>query len=910
MGERIFCIFALPILLLNMNIRNCILILLFTFCFSVVSNAQNCFEINRILVDACGAPEGENEMVFFTVGSTSLNTSSLVVAWANTNANWLGVAQGQLTQATTATLNASIQACGYLIEPTGGVLPAFSKVILITSENMNPSFNSFAGLADTVYIIYQTAGNTAGHFKNFPSSSPRTLTMNFGACSDVVSYIPDSLVDQGGVHVAADGATVEFDAAGNATYSNRGCQAPVNVLGANITASDSTVCNGATITLNAGNITGAYSGFFWTGGNGVIASPNDTTTLYQTSSSITGNDVIYFGIIGNCLDTVIYPIQIQVGAGSAPVISASGPTTFCIGDSVTLTVSSGTGYLWSTGDTSASITVTQTGNYSVAVTGACGIDTLSQSVLAVNGAVTSITANGPVTFCQGDSVTLTATGTGTFLWSNGSTSNSITVLQTGYYSVILTSNCGVDTAFQQVTVTSGTSVSIAANGPTTFCQGGSVTLTATGGAPYLWSNGATTATITVNSSGTYSVTGNSSCGINIDSVTVNVLQSPVASISPNGPTTFCEGGSVTLTASGGTSYLWSSGQTNAAVTITNGTVYTVTVTNLCGSSFATQYITVNPLPVASIVAGGPTSFCQGGSVTLAASGGNSYLWSDGSVNNNITVSQTGTYTVTATNACGSDSASISVSSISNPQAQILSVSNPVILCPNESVQLLASTDLSYSYLWSSGDTASAITVNNGGVYTLTVTNICGSSVAGVTVVESNLQASANATPLSGLSPLNVSFINSSVNFTSATWNFGDGSSSSSGSPQHTYTSYGNYTATLTVADSLGCSELLSFSIFVDEIVNFSLPNIITPNADGRNDNFEFITNAGVEEYSISIFNRWGKEVRKITSSDIIIWDGKNDSGNECSSGSYFYSIEIATVKGEVVKKKGIIEIVK
>jgi gliding motility-associated-like protein len=896
---------------MNMNLRPYITHLLILLCLSSQSKAQNCFEINRILVDACGSPEGENEMVFFTVGNTPLSTSTLNVAWANTNANWLGVSVSQQTQVTTAALNATIQACGYLVEPIGGVLPAFSKVILITSENMNPAFNSFSALADTVYIIYQTAGNTAGHFKNFPSPNPRTLTINFGACSDVVSYIPDSLIDQAGLHIAADGATVEFDAAGNATYTNTGCQAPVNVLGATTSASDSTVCPGASITLIANNITGNYAGFFWSGGNGVIITPADTVTQYQTNGAFTGTDIIYFGLIGTCLDTVLYPVQIQIGVGNTPVITSSGPTTFCNGDSVTLTVNNGSSYLWSTGDTTASITVNQTANYSVTVTGACGVSTVSQQVNVVTSATTSISANGPVTFCLGDSVTLTASGTGIFLWSNGSISSSITVFQTGNYSVILTSSCGSDTAYQQVNVTTGTPISITPSGATTFCAGSSITLTASGGAPYLWSTGATTATVTVNTSGTYTVTGNSSCGNNVDSVLVTVLQPPTATITANGPTTFCQGGSVTLTAAGGSSYLWSGGQATPAITVNSGTAYTVTVTNLCGNSTATQNITVNPLPVASIAASGSTTFCQGGSVTLTALGGNSYVWSNGSVSNSISVSLSGTYIVTATNQCGNDTASISVESVVAPQSQIISSTNPLVLCPDETLQLQAVTNNSYIYQWSSGDTTSTINVNNGGLYSLTVTNICGSSVSSVTISQSNLQAAATANPLSGIAPLNVSFANGSSNYNSLQWNFGDGSASSTlASPQHTYTSYGSYTATLTVADTLGCSVLLSFNIFVDEIVNFSLPNIITPNGDNRNDNFEFITNAGVEEYTITIYNRWGKEIRRITSSEIKIWDGKNDSGNECSAGSYFYSIEITTVKNEVVKKRGLVEIEK
>lgn len=893
-----------------MILRNSIIALFISFCFSSSLKAQNCFEINRILVDACGSPEGENEMVFFTVGNAALNTSALTVAWANTTAPWRGIVQSQQTQDTTAVLNASVQACGFLVEPTAGVLPAFSKVILITSTNMNPASNSFASLADTVYIIYQDSGNTAGHFKNFPSPNPRTLTMSFGGCSDVVSYIPDSLIDQAGVHIDADGATVEFDAAGNATYTNFGCQAPIDVLGATISASDSIVCPGAIVTLNAINIIGNYAGYFWSGGNGVIITPLDTVTQYQTNSTFLGTDVIYFGLIGTCLDTILYPLQIQIGTGSTPVITASGPTSFCSGDSVTLTVNNGSSYLWSTGDTTASITVNQTANYSVTVTGACGVSTVSQQVTVVSGVVTSISANGPVTFCQGDSVILTASGAGNFFWSNGATTSSITVFQTGNYSVILTSSCGSDTAYQQVNVTTGTSVSITASGATTFCLGSSITLTASGGSPYLWSTGANTATITVDSTGTYTVTGNSTCGSNVDSVLVTVIQPPFATIIPNGPTTFCQGGSVTLTAMGGSSYLWSSGQTTSIISVNSGAAYSVTVTNLCGSSVATQNITVNPLPVASISANGSTTFCQGDSITLIATGGNSYVWSNASVSDSITVSQNGNYIVTATNQCGNDTASVNIAVVDPPQSQIISQPLSAVICHGSLVQLGAVSNGSYTYSWSDGSATPSISVSTGGVYTLTVTNACGSDVSDIVVLESTLYASASASPTSGLAPLNVSFLNNSLNYSSLLWTFGDGTTSNSFSPYHNYTGYGNYAASLTLYDTLGCTQTLTFNIFVDEVINFSIPNIFTPNDDDFNDNFEIKDGKGIVVVFATIYNRWGNEIAEVTSANLKLWDGKDKDGKMCSAGSYFYRLRIATVKDQWIEKNGYVELVK
>ena len=80
--------------------------------------SQSCFTINSILVDACGNPEGENEMVRFTVGASPLQVSSLNVSWPSTNLNFLGICQNANTAQKVADLNATIQSCGYLLEPS------------------------------------------------------------------------------------------------------------------------------------------------------------------------------------------------------------------------------------------------------------------------------------------------------------------------------------------------------------------------------------------------------------------------------------------------------------------------------------------------------------------------------------------------------------------------------------------------------------------------------------------------------------------------------------------------------------------------------------------------------------------------------------------------------------------------
>jgi hypothetical protein len=216
-------------------------------------------------------------------------------------------------------------------------------------------------------------------------------------------------------------------------------------------------------------------------------------------------------------------------------------------------------------------------------------------------------------------------------------------------------------------------IAVADNSGTTpndgiLCVGASATLTATGGTSYSWSTGATTAAITVSAAGTYSVTvvNDMGCsGTASTAIIVNALPTPAITVTDNSGTTpndgvVCQGASATLTASGGTSYIWSTGATTAAITVNTANNYTVTVTNANGcTATATSAITVNPLPTPAIsfaetsgVANNDGIICSGASATLTASGGTSYVWSNGFTTTSISVSVAGTYTVTATNANG------------------------------------------------------------------------------------------------------------------------------------------------------------------------------------------------------------------------------------------------------------------
>jgi hypothetical protein len=221
-------------------------------------------------------------------------------------------------------------------------------------------------------------------------------------------------------------------------------------------------------------------------------------------------------------------------------------------------------------------------------------------------------------------------------------------------------------------------------------------------------------------------------------VTLTIITVSQASVSAGGPTTFCQGGSVTLTANNGTSYNWSTGATTQSITVSTSGSYSVTVTTGgCVSTSPPVNVTVNALPTASISANGPLAFCQGGNVVLTASAGTSWQWSNGAVTQSITVSNTGNYSVSVTNANGCSATSATTSVIVSPNLVVtLSAAPYTRLFPGLSTTLTANVTPagSYNYTWYKDNvqipginapTLSGIDPYKLGSYTVTVTNPTG-----------------------------------------------------------------------------------------------------------------------------------------------------------------------------------------
>jgi PKD repeat protein len=291
-------------------------------------------------------------------------------------------------------------------------------------------------------------------------------------------------------------------------------------------------------------------------------------------------------------------------------------------------------------------------------------------------------ATATYTYCAGATATTlsaTATGTNSLKWYTVATGGtaltsaptpSTATAGTFTYYVAQANAEGTEGPRTTITVTvnalPATPV-ITANGPTTFCTGGSVDLTTATASTYSWTGGIQTQTITVNTSGSYivSISDANGCTATANAVTVNVSNAPVPTIQTVGNTALCNGETVALTASLSDSYAWSTGDTTQTINVTTaGAIYvTVTNANACdgvGQS-ATVNVTVTPQPVA--IVGSPA--INGNVVTFSNSSTNAtaYSWDFGDFTNSSASAPVHAYaasnsyqvTLTATNGnCTSD----------------------------------------------------------------------------------------------------------------------------------------------------------------------------------------------------------------------------------------------------------------
>jgi hypothetical protein len=318
-----------------------------------------------------------------------------------------------------------------------------------------------------------------------------------------------------------------------------------------------------------------------------------------------------------------------------------------------------------------------------------------------------------------------------------------------------------------VSLTAGNAANIAvtANGPLTFCQGQSVTLTAAAGfTNYVWSNGTQGSVLVATQAGTYSVTAEGgACGGVSDDVVVSVSPAQTLSVTPSGSVVLCQGETVTLVAQAGfTNYLWSTNESGNELEVGLAGLYSVSATdaNGCSAVSSNVNVSINPVFSVGVTPSGNVSICDGESITLTAqSGFSDYVWSNSSEGPVLTVSSPGFYSVSATNAqgCQGSSQIVNVSIINVGNIGFTWTQTDV---PIYTVQFTSSVDAN-SYLWEFGDIAGttsteanpSFTYPNDAIYdvTLTVETDCGDFTVSqeIDVIKTSIES------IAGLNSLNI-----------------------------------------------------------------------------------------------------------------------------------------------------------
>jgi gliding motility-associated-like protein len=462
-----------------------------------------------------------------------------------------------------------------------------------------------------------------------------------------------------------------------------------------------------------------------TAGQTVSATAGFSTYLWNTSAatpSITVNASGTYSVIATDAAGCIARDTVVVAVYPLPVVALGNDFTVCPG--VTSFLDAGTGflnYIWNTSATSSTISPAP-GAYSVTVTDVNGCQN-SDAINILTFPAPSVSLGADRAFCQGSTTNLSATaGMASYAWNTGATSQSISPAFPGTYMVTITDANGCEDA--DTILLNWNAAPIVSLGPDlSFCGGGAPqTIAATSGfSSYLWNTTATTPSISVNASGTYSVIATDAAGcIAYDTVIVTVLPAVVVNLGAD-TVAICDSGSVMLDAGpGALNYAWSgSSSANQFLVVNTPGTYSVTATGVGGCTGMDTVVVLTTSAIGANLLPPTGAYCETASLELDPGAGYlSYDWNNGASNAQIlNVDTAGSYFVEVIDANGCRFLdTIAITEIQMPPLEVADV----IICPGETATLVANSGFS-NYLWSTGATTPTINAVPPGNYNVTVT---------------------------------------------------------------------------------------------------------------------------------------------------------------------------------------------
>ncbi|MCF8374699.1 MAG: T9SS type A sorting domain-containing protein [Bacteroidales bacterium] len=579
-----------------------------------------------------------------------------------------------------------------------------------------------------------------------------------------------------------------------------------------------------------GNSTGSIDLTITGGTPSFIISWNDGITTEDRSSLPAGSYSVTVTDANGCVATAGFIIT----QPALLVATASATNLKCFQDNtgaVSLVVTGGVTpyyYSWSNGSALGSLNGLAAGTYNVTVTDANGCTanagaTVTQpTILAASIAGTNVNCNGNANGAANLSVT-GGTPAYSYLWNGGETTEDLTGLSGGTYSVTVTdaNNCTAPASVviaEPATLTlSHTQVNILCNGNST----GSIDLTIAGGTPsftILWSNGAATEDLTAIAAGSYSVTVTDANGC-VATLGTIITQPAVLFATASATDLKCfqdNTGAVSLVVTGGVTpyyYSWSNGSALGSLNGLAAGTYNVTVTDANGCTATAGASVTQPSVLAASIVGADVD-CHGsanGTANLSVTGGTpayTYLWNGGEVTEDLTGLSGGSYNVTVTDAnnCTAQASVV----IFEPTAITLSLNSPA--CNGfEISQFGASTGIinttagggtgTLHYLWSNSATTASLSALPAGTYTLTVTDDNNCTKTGSITLDQppalliTVSSVSNVKCYGGSSGAITISVNGGVPTYSYTWSNGAGTANLTNVPAGTYT--------LTVTDFCG-----------------------------------------------------------------------------------------------------------
>jgi gliding motility-associated-like protein len=702
-------------------------------------------------------------------GSLSATTGTSVTATPTVTTTYTVTATGANTCISTQTLVVAVNptptvtitspppticsGSSTVLSASGATTYSWSPAVGATTSTVTVSPGS-----TTTYTVTGTSGGCTSAQQTVVVTVNPSPTITASGSTNICSGNSTVISANGGTTytwspaIGATTSTVSVSPGSTTTYTvtgtTAGCTSAPQTVTVTVTPTPTvtlsappTICSGNSTTLTASGAT-TYT---WTpgGSNGstLSVSPGSTSTYTVTGSN------------GAC--TAVSPATVVVTVNPTPTVTLSAPPTICSGNSTTLTAGGATTYTWLPGFLSGStVSVSPGSTKTYTVTGTTsGCNSAPATIVVTVNATPTLGISGPVTICAGGSTTLTGSGASTYQWQPGAlTTSTISVTPGATTTYTLTGSsaaaCPAAPATVVVTVSSVPTLTVSA-GPSTICSGSSSTLTASGATTYTWTPGAltgSTVSVSPGTTETYTVVGTLAGCSSSAPATVIVTVNPTPTVSLPISPTICPGGSVSLTASGATTYTWtpstslsaSTGTTviaNPASTIT----YTVTGTST-GCTSAPQTVTVSVVSTMTVTIT-PTapSICSGGSTVLTAGGAATYVWSpvtglSCSTCPNPTANpvDTTTYKVVGSSGGCNDSAMFTLIVNPTPTVNIALTGIAAAICPGDSMGMIASGASTYVWTPSTSLSCSTCDTVNAGPSVTTTYTLTGTDAGGCT----------------------------------------------------------------------------------------------------------------------------------------------------------------------------------